>query len=163
MILLITSAKLAEQCVPQLEKAVGERVRLVNSLPAGAALLQKHDFSVVVLDQICLDQNPGAAESLWKHSGAAAMLSVNFAITGCARVARDVRSALQRRERERLQAARAAEAALRSEVTSALTGILLSSEIALAQPALPPNVQSKLQSVHELALGLRHRLEMRAG
>jgi hypothetical protein len=83
---------------------------------------------------------------------------VNFAICGVDRVVRDVRSALQRRDEERARAVREAEAHLRSELTEALTGILLSSQLALEAPALPAAVQARLRSVYQLAMSMRQRL-----
>jgi hypothetical protein len=53
---------------------------------------------------------------------------------------------------------RVAQAALRNELTGAISGILLSSELALAQPALPTSVMDKLKSVYQLALQIKSRL-----
>src|SRR5882724_8872141 len=81
--------------------------------------------------------NPAASDALWKNAGTAIPVFVNFAITGSGRIVRDLRAALTRRQREQLLATRAAQAALRNELTGAISGILLSSELALAQPAVP--------------------------
>jgi hypothetical protein len=158
MILLISAAKNAANCVSAVEKSTGERVHLVPTLSAGTGMLRTNEFNAVVVDQAFLDLNPISADVLWKHTGTAIPIFVNFAISGAERLVRDVRAALSRREMERLLAAKAAEAALRNELNGAVTGILLSSELALAQPALPPGVITKLQSVHELALQIRTRL-----
>jgi hypothetical protein len=83
---------------------------------------------------------------------------VNFAISGADRLVRDVLAALSRREKESVLATKAAETELRSELNGAVTGILLSSELALALPSLPVGVVNKLQPVHELALQMRTRL-----
>jgi hypothetical protein len=158
MILLISAAKNAANCVSAVEKNTGERVHLVANLPTGAAMLRRDEFSAVVVDQAFVDLNPVSADVLWKHTGTAIPVFVNFAISGAERLVRDVLAALSRREKERVLATKAAEAVLRSELNGAVTGILLSSELALAVPALPPGVLNKLQSVHELALQMRSRL-----
>jgi hypothetical protein len=158
MILLISAAKNAATCVSAVEKNTGERVQLVTSLAAGASVLRTSEFSAVVVDQAFVDLNPVSADVLWKHTGTAIPVFVNFAISGAERLVRDVRAALSRREKERILATNAVEAVVRSELNGAVTGILLSSELALALPALPEGVVDKLQSVHELALQMRTRL-----
>src|SRR5207253_5510537 len=114
------------------------------SIPAGNAMLRDAEFSAVVVDQAFVDLNPIAADVLWKNTGTAIPVFVNFAISGAERLVRDVRAALSRREKERVLAVKAAEAALRSELNGAVMGIPLSSELALAQPALSPAVVNKL-------------------
>jgi hypothetical protein len=47
---------------------------------------------------------------------------------------------------------------LRSELTDALTGILLSSQMALENPGLPPAAAEQIRAVVELAASLRERL-----
>ncbi|MCU1308398.1 MAG: hypothetical protein JWN45_3093 [Acidobacteriaceae bacterium] len=158
MILLISAAKNAANCVSAVEKNTGERVQLVQNLSAGSAMLRGGEFSAVVVDQAFVDLNPISADVLWKHTGTAIPVFVNFAISGADRLVRDVLAALSRREKERVLATKAAETALRSELNGAVTGILLSSELALALPSLPVGVVNKLQSVHELALQIRTRL-----
>ncbi|MCU1312124.1 MAG: hypothetical protein JWO20_3249 [Candidatus Angelobacter sp.] len=158
MILLISAAKNAVNCVSAVEKNTGERVQLVQNLSAGSAMLRGGEFSAVVVDQAFVDLNPISADVLWKHTGTAIPVFVNFAISGAERLVRDVLAALSRREKERVLATKAAETALRSELNGAVTGILLSSELALALPSLPVGVVNKLQSVHELALQIRTRL-----
>ena len=158
MILLISNAHSAAECAMPIEQKLGHAVEVVNTIAQGIARLRNADYSAVIVDQAFLDLHPVAAEGLWKHSAMAIPVFVNFAISGTDRIIRDIRSALDRRQKEQWNAARAAEVALRSEVTGAVAGILLSSELALAQPALPPTVESKLRSVHELAKQIQDRL-----
>jgi len=56
-------------------------------------------------------------------------------------------------------AIRAAESQLRSEIRDAVTGILLSTELAMRTPELPAEAIEKLASVCQLANGIRSRLE----
>jgi hypothetical protein len=65
---------------------------------------------------------------------------------------------LQRRERELSLAMRAATQLMEGEMNTTLTGLLLQTELALAEPALPAHVAAKLQQVVELAGALREQL-----
>jgi hypothetical protein len=56
-------------------------------------------------------------------------------------------------------AVRAAESQLRSEIRDAVTGILLSTELAMRTPEIPPEAVEKLTSVCQLASSIRARLE----
>lgn len=158
MIIIASSAANARECAIALEKQTGERSAFSNSLRECAHKLQSQEFSAVVLDQVLVDSSPGSMDLMWKHAGGAIVVAVNFAINGSDRVVREVKAALRRRERERAKAQSAVETRLRNELTGAVTGILLSSELALKQPELPAMVVSKLRSVHELAMQMKERL-----
>jgi hypothetical protein len=54
---------------------------------------------------------------------------------------------------------RAAALLLENDLKSTLTGLLLQSQLALAEPELPARLASKLELVAELAGSLRRRLE----
>ena len=56
-------------------------------------------------------------------------------------------------------ALRAAASLLENDLKSTLTGLLLQSQLALAEPELPPSLACKLELVAELAGSLRRRLE----
>jgi len=94
-----------------------------------------------------------------EHLGTAIPVQVNLAISGMGRLVREVRAAVQRRQREELNARQAAIGKLQGELNGTLTALLLSSELALETPDLPAAVAEKLQSVHELVKKLRQQLE----
>jgi len=158
MIIIASSAANVRECALALEKQTGERSVTSASLRECAHKLQAQEYSAVVVDQALVDATAGGLDLLWKHAGGAIVVTVNLAISGADRVVREVKAALRRRERERAVAQQAAAARLRNELTGAVTGILLSSELALKEPELPPVVVSKLRSVHELALQMKERL-----
>ena len=158
MIVIASAATNARECALALEKQTGERSVFSSTLRECAHKLQSQEFSAVVLDEVLVDSSAGSMDMMWKHAGGAIVVTVNFAICGADRVVREVRAALRRREKERASARSAAEARLRSELTGAVTGILLSSELALKQPELPALVANKLRSVHELAMQMKERL-----
>lgn len=160
MILLLTASARGEECAAAVARATNEETRVEGSLRKASALLRTQEFIAVVVDQTVLDAEPAAVEAVLQAAGTAIPIFVNFAISRTERVVSDVRAGLVRRERERTLAMRDAESRLRSELNGAVTGILLSSELALAQPALPAAVADKLKSVYELASQLRLRLKV---
>jgi hypothetical protein len=90
-------------------------------------------------------------------------LQVNFAISGCARLSREVKAALSRRDGEQAIARRAVATELEDELKSSLTGLLLQSELALREPSVPTSLEPKLRHMVELAGAIRDRLRRRAG
>ena len=159
MILLVTSPKVADICIEPLQKSSGEIIRVAAGLTDASAALKLNSFSAVIVDQSLMESNQIAADTLTKDAGGAILIFINVAINGVDRIVREVRAMLERCQLERLKATRNAEDALRNEINSAVAGILLSSELALAAPALPPGIQEKLRSVHLLAKQIRVRLE----
>ena len=158
MILLVTSSKRGAECAAALEQAIVETVKVADDLRRAASLLRNEEFNAVVLDDAMVEADPEALETLLNNSGIAVPVYVNLAISNSARVAREVRSALRRQEEARMIAMRAAESLLRSELRGAVTGILLSTELAL-QSDLPLEAEEKLKSVCQLAAQIRTRLE----
>ncbi len=159
MILLITTSTRAQECAAALERATSERTQLCPRLSQAARTLRSTECTALVIDQNLMEADPATADVVLKEAATAIPVFVNFAICGLDRVVRDVRAALQRRQGERIRAAREAEANLRSQLTEALTGILLSSQLAMEVPAVPAAAQARLRSVYQLAMSIRQRLE----
>jgi len=159
MILLITSSTRAQECAVAIEQATNERTQICPKLALAARILRSTECSALVIDQNLMEADPATADVALSEAETAIPVFVNFAICGMERVLRDVRSALQRREGERIRAVREAEANLRSQLTEALTGILLSSQLAMEVPAVPAAAQARLRSVYQLAMSMRQRLE----
>lgn len=159
MILVVTSSPRASECAAAIEKTTGERAQVCPSLKSAAKAIRHQECSALVLDQVLLEADPAAADVVLNDADTAIPVFVNLAITSSERLLADVRAALRRREKERVQATREAESLLRSQLSEALTGILLSSQLALAVPALPSAAQARMRSVYQLAMAIRHRLE----
>ena len=160
MLSLITFSNCGEACAAALESSCGEQVERVVKLSVAATRLRQREYSAVIIDQNLADTAPdGALEALTSQLGTAAPVYVNFALTNADRLINQVRQALRRGQLERARAARAASLALRNQVNGTLTGILISSELALSVPGLPEAAMSKMRSVRELADGLRKQLE----
>ena len=159
MILLITSSTRAQECAAVLERTTGERTQVCPRLSQAARTLRSTECTALVIDQNLMEADAAATDVVLKEAQTAIPVISNLAICGVERVVRDVRSALQRRQEEHLRAARQAEANLRSQLTEALTGILLSSQLAMEVPAVPAAAQARLRSVYQLAMSIRQRLE----
>ncbi len=157
--LIITGISGAEQCAASLTRQLGIHVEVAGSRRDGMAALRRREFTVVVVDDPVAESSPDGAELLWKHAGLAIPLQLNFAISGTHRILREVRFALQRREQEQQLAMRAAAVAIEDELRDTVTGLLLHSQLALAEPKVPPQVTAKLETVVQLAGTLRERLE----
>ncbi len=94
-----------------------------------------------------------------RHLGTAIPLQMNLAISGSARLAREVRAAVRRRHYEELAARRAAVGTLQCELNGTVTALLLSCELALSVPGLSTAATEKIESAHELVKKLRSQLE----
>ena len=86
----------------------------------------------MVVDETMAECDPAAAETIWEHAGLAIPLQINFALSGAARLIREIRAALHRREREQSLARKAAAAAIETELKTTVAGLLLHSQLALS-------------------------------
>jgi len=158
MILLITASTRAAQCAQALHEATSRPVEVATTLRQAISQLRNGDYTAAVIDQLLLEADPDESEVLLQQLGTAVRVHENFAICGIERLVRELRLALHRREQDEQLARRGAEQALRSELKGTVTALLLSSEMALKVPNLPPAVESKLQTVDELAREIRAKL-----
>jgi hypothetical protein len=158
MILLITALADSSRCAGALQEATDEATLVAATLSDAVRQLQEQEFSAVVMDQLLLDSEPEEAEVVFKHLGQAVPVYLNFALVGMSRVTRELRSALNRRNREVLVARREAEQALRHELNEKVTALMLSCEMALQVPGLPESAEAKMQAVDTLAREMREKL-----
>jgi len=162
MILLITALADAPKCASALQEATDESTLIASTLADAVRQLQEQEFSAVVMDQLLLDSEPEEAEVVFKHLGQAVPVYLNFALVGMSRVTRELRSALNRRNREVLVARREAEQALRHELNEKVTALMLSCEMALQVPGLPEVAATKMQTVDAIAKEMRDKLGVQA-
>jgi hypothetical protein len=162
MILVVTPNLRADECAEALRQATSEEIVVAENLRQAATLLRAESYLAVVLDQYLLETEPEETETVMRHLGTAIPLQVNLAISGVERLSREVRAAVQRRQREELAARSAAVSTLRCELNGTVTALLLSCELAIGAPGLPSAAAEKLQSVHELVKQLRSQLESSA-
>src|SRR5579871_2431864 len=161
-ILIVTGIEGARNCAAVVEKQLGMPVEVAEGRKTAFAAMRKREFAVIVVDETLAECDPAAAEAIWERAGLAIPLQINFALAGAARLVREIRAGLQRREREQALARRAAASALETEMKTAIAGLLLHSQLALAGAGLPETVADKLRLVAGLADDLRKQLDTAA-
>jgi signal transduction histidine kinase len=157
-ILIVTGIEGARNCAAVVQAQLGMEVEVAEGRKAALAALRRREFLAVAVDETVAECDPAAAEAVWERAGLAIPLQINFALSGAARLIREIRSALHRREREQALARRAATAAIESELKSTVAGLLLHSQLALSGAEMPPPIAERLRMVADLAGNLRQQL-----
>lgn len=157
-ILMVTGIEGARNCADVLGKQLGMEVEVAEGRKTALAALRRCEYQAVVIDETLAECDPAAAEKICEHAGLAIPLQINFAIAGVARLTREIRAALNRREREQMLARRAAAVAMETELKSTVAGLLLHSQMALKGTEVPAAVAERLRTVADLAGTLRQRL-----
>jgi hypothetical protein len=156
--LIITASEEIETTAAAVATQLKLMVEIASSRATALRLLGRRSYSIVVLDQNLAESDAAGADLIWKNAGLAIPLQINFALAGSARLEREVRAALARREREQELAVAAATAAVDDEIKNAITGFLLETGLALAEENLPLRIEERLQKLAEIASRLRERL-----
>jgi hypothetical protein len=157
-ILIVTGIEGARNCAAAAGKQLGMEVEVAEGRKDALAALRKREFAAVVVDETLAECDPAAADAIWERAGLAIPLQINFALAGAARLVREIRAALHRREREQSLARRAAASAIETEVKTAIAGLLLHSQLAMSGADVPAQVADKLRVVADLANSLRQQL-----
>jgi hypothetical protein len=162
-ILIVTGMEGAENCAAALTRLLGQECEVAQGRKAAISALKRNEYVALVVDEGIIDADPAGAEIIWEHAGLAIPVQVNFALSGAQRLAREIRLALHRRERERALAHQAAAAAIETELKSTVAGLLLHSQLALQERELPTQLKEKLRLVADLAGSLREQLAPNPG
>lgn len=157
-ILLVAGIEGARNCADVIAKHLGMEVLVAEGRKSALAILRRREFAAVVVDETIAECDPAGADMMWERAGLAIPMQVNFALSGTARLVRDIRAALRRREREQMLARQAAAAAIESELKSTVAGLLLQSELALSGSEAGSPVAERLRVVADLAGNLRSKL-----
>ncbi len=157
-ILMVTGIEGARNCADALGKQLGMEVEVAEGRKTALAALRRREYLAVIIDETLAECDPAAAEKICEQAGLAIPMQINFAISGAARLVREIRAALSRREREQMLARRAAAAAIESELKSTVAGLLLHSQLALNGAGVPAAVAERLRTVADLAGSLRQQL-----
>jgi signal transduction histidine kinase len=157
-ILMVTGIEGAQNCAQLVSAELSMEVTVADGRKSALAALRSREFLAVVIDDSLAECDPAAAEKICDLAGLAIPLQVNFAVSGAARLVREIRAALHRREREQSLAQRAAAAAIEAELKTTVAGLLLQSQLALSGGEVPPPVADRLKVVADLAGSLRQRL-----
>src|SRR5271157_5147908 len=126
-ILIVTGIEGARNCAAVVQAQLGMDVEVADGRKAALAALRRREFLAVAVDETMAECDPAAAEAIWERAGLAIPLQINFALSGAARLIREIRSALHRREREQMLARKAAAAAVELELKTTVAGLLLQS------------------------------------
>jgi signal transduction histidine kinase len=159
MMLLVTSSPKGPDYKISLQTCTGERVHLVSSLSDAVTFARERHYTVVVIDEELAHSDPQTESALIHAACFAVPVYINFSICGTSRFVSEIKAAPRRHHAERVAAMRIASSELRHELRGAVTGILLSSELAMSVPELPRAAQVKIKFVHDLAQGIRRQLE----
>ncbi len=159
-ILLVTGIEGARNCADVVGTQLGMEVEVAEGRRDALARLRKGEFLALVIDETLAECDPAAADRICEQAGLAIPLQINFAVSGAARLVREIRSALHRREREQAVARRAAAAAIEAELKSTVAGLLLHSQLALSGCEVPAPVADRLRVVADLAGSLRQQLSI---
>ena len=155
---MVTGMEGARSCADVVGTQLDMEVEVAQGNRAALAALRRREFIVVVVDETIAECDPAAAEMIWDRAGLAIPLQINFALSGAARLIREIRAALNRRERERMLTRSAVAAEMESELKSTLSGLLLHSQLALTVGDVPGPLAEKLRVVASLAGNLRQSL-----
>ncbi len=159
MILLVTTSKVGVACAGLLEQALAEPVQVAANLRQAATLLRKQEYRAIVVEDAVAEAYPKGLNVMLEAAADALPVYVNLAISNGERVMREVGHALQHQAEFRIKAMHTAELQLANELRDVLTGILLSTELALRSAGLSSYVEEKLHSIQRLAAQIRGRLE----
>jgi hypothetical protein len=158
MILLITPSARGQECAATLKDATGKETHWAANLQQGTIRLRENCYSIVVIDQFLIENEPAESDQMLEHLGSAFPVYLSFAVSGMERLLREVRAALHRRKREETQARRSVEQQIRSEISESLTAMLLSCDLAMSVPGVPDPAVEKIRIIDDLARGMRQRL-----
>lgn len=158
--MLVSSASCSLDRVQALQSETSELVHVVSGVDLAIQSLRQCEYTAIVIDQAIADSEPEAIGPLLEHAGGAVPVFLNLAISNPQRLAVEIKNALRRRRTEKDLANRTAGSELRDELRGAVTGILLSSELALAVPSVPPDAAAKIEEVRNLAESMRKHLEL---
>jgi DNA-binding NtrC family response regulator len=111
-ILMVTGIEGARNCATVVGAQLSMEVEVAEGRKAALAALRRREYLAVVIDETLAECDPAAAEKICDQAGLAIPMQINFAISGASRLVREIRAALNRREREQTLARRAAAAAI---------------------------------------------------
>jgi hypothetical protein len=159
-VLVISALSGAQTCAAAIMQQMGLDAEVVPGRREAVEALRTGVYAAVIVDDALAEGDPRGAEVLWKMAGLAIPMQVNFALTGSARLVRDLRAALARREQEQGAAQRAALRAVESELRDSISGLLLQTQLALRENPPSPQLEQRLRLMAELAGNLKQRLDL---
>lgn len=160
MLLVITPSAKARGCAQAIQQITSEETHVVATSSQALAQLRAREYVAVLIDQAFLETEPVESDMVLEHIGTAVPVHVNFAINNMDRVARELQSALHRHRKEMLLVRQQVQQAVRNELKSIVTALLLSCEMALQDSDLQAAAEIRMRAVYELAKELRLKVEV---
>jgi DNA-binding NtrC family response regulator len=157
-ILIISGMEGVRNCADVVARQLDRKVEVAEGRRTALDALRRRQFAIIVLDETLAECDPVAAEAIWQRSGLAVPIQINFALSGAARIIREIRAALSRREQELAVARLAAKEDIATELKNTVTGLVLQSQLALSEGGVPPHIIQRLRVVADLASTLRQQL-----
>lgn len=158
MILLLSPYQNAQECAAQIQRATRDKVQIANTIRLAMSALRDQQFAMVIADENLIESTPGSSDALLQRMETSVPLIVDMACLRPEKVAKLALAAQTRRQLEFEIARKQAVEELRSEMKSDLTGLLISSELALKTQKLPSATGDKLLAVLEIARRMQTRL-----
>lgn len=158
MILLVWASEKAQSLALVINEQLAREVQVAVSLQQACERLRSAEYAAVLVDQWISEPEPARTDLLFDCLGGAVPLFVNFAINNQERVLRELRAALERRQRETVLVRRNAEVALRDELKDDVTALLLSCGVAMREPGITEPLTLRLNQIKEVAVQIRARL-----
>ena len=158
MILLVTTSSRSKECAAALELGTGHKTFVASTVPHALHRLHTAEYDVLIIDQFLVEGDLSGLDSLLNRCGMAMPVYINLALHSTERLVREVQVAMRRIDSERLLAMSSAQKILSDRLKGNLTGILLTSELALRQGGIAPEVAEKVRSVRDLAEKMRTQL-----
>ena len=159
MLLMVTPSAKARGCAQAIQQVTSEETHVAATLSQALTQLRAREYVAVLIDQAFLEAEPVESDMVLEHIGTAIPVHVNFAISGVDRIARELRAALHRHKKGVLLMRQEAQQALRNELKSTVTALLLSCEMVLQVPDLQSAAEVRMKIVSELAQQLRFKVE----
>jgi len=150
-ILIVSGIEGVRNCAETVSRQRETNVEFAEGRRGALEFLRRKEFVVVVVDEILAECDPPGADAIWERSRLAIPLQINFALAGTARIIREIRAALHRRQKEQEAARLAAREDIGAELRNTVTGLLLQSQLALSAEGIPGHVVQKLRVVEDLA------------
>jgi signal transduction histidine kinase len=147
-------------CAAEVATAVPCTIEVVENKKQALVALRRAEFAAVVVDEGVAEDDEESGEQLWRATGMAVPVQVNFAISSAKRLVRELRAALHRQQLEQSRARETTLAVMKAEVGSALTGILLELELLAGMAQIPPEGQERLRHIAGLTTALRRKLDV---
>jgi len=159
MILLLSPYQNAPECAAQIERATRDKVQIVETIRLALSALRSQPFAMVIADENLIESIPGSSDALLQRMETSIPVIVDMACLRPEKVAKLAMATRKRRELEFEIARKQAIEELRSQMKSDITGLLISSELALRSEKLASPAGDKLLAVLEIARRMQTRLE----